>query len=455
MGRRFRSRSVILGSLTILAAGASFALAAPSAAAEDGGLKDLRDRVEAQQREIDDLKARMSGGGGGSADSGSVADYLKKGIPTKKGSLIKFYGMLRLDVIWDDSTPNNTQVIGWVKSEDPTVPGGVKKNQSDLTIHPRLTRFGFDLDGGKVAAMNDAALTGKVEIDFYNSSLSGQSESRAAIRMRHAYLNLDWGNDALLAGQTSELISPLYPIVNADLAMWGAGNLGDRRPQVRFTHTTGAGGDGSKLALAGMAGLTGAVDNQNLDGDGLRDGEASGYPTLQARVGWNFPWQKARGEVGIWAHHATEVTATNIGTAGQHKFDSAAFGIDANLPLTEALYLKGEAWKGRNLDDVRGGIFQGVNTATGEEISSQGGWVEVGFKVNKTLTLAAGVTEDNPRSSDLGAGGKDKNRVYYLAAHFNWDPVELGIDFMHWHTEFKGQASGLDNRIQVYISYSF
>jgi hypothetical protein len=452
MGSRYRVRSVILASVGVLAAGASFALAAPSALAQDGGLKELRDRVEAQQREIDDLKSRMSGGGGGSADSGSIADYLKKGIPTKKGtSFIKFYGMLRLDGIWDDSTPSNTQTIGWVKSEDPTAAGGVKKNQSDLTIHPRLTRFGFDLDGGRVAAMNDAALTGKVEIDFYNSGLSGQSESRAAIRMRHAYMNFDWGSDVLLAGQTNDLISPLYPIVNNDLVMWGAGNLGDRRPQVRFTHSMAAGGEG-RLTLAGMAGLTGAVDNQNLDGNGLRDGEASGYPTLQARIGWSFPWQKAKGEVGVWAHNASEVTSTDVGT--HHRFESSAYGFDVNLPLTESLYLKGEGWKGRNLDDVRGGIFQGVNAA-GNEIGAQGGWVEAGFKVSRTVTLAAGVTEDNPTGSDLAAGGKDKNRVYYVAVHFNWDPVELGIDFMHWHTEFVGQASGLDNRIQVYISYSF
>ncbi len=93
--------------------------------------------------------------------------------------------------------------------------------------------------------------------------------------------------------------------------------------------------------------------------------------------------------------------------------------------------------------------------AAGDEIGAQGGWAELGFKVNKSLTVAVGATEDNPVSSDVGAGGRDKNRVYYVAFHFNWDAVELGIDVLHWHTEFVGQASGLDNRVQVYIAYNF
>jgi hypothetical protein len=445
MGGRFASRARALGA-TGLAAAAFLALAASPAPAQDDATKA---KLEDLQKQIDEIRARSSTGGG-AADSGSVADALKKGIPGKKGnSTVKFYGTIRLDVIRDDSQPNNTQTIGWVLQET----GAALDNDEDLTIHPRLTRFGMDVDAGKVAALKDAAVTGKIEIDFYNNGLAGQAESRAAVRMRHAYVNLDWGSNAVLAGQYMDVIAPLYPVVNPDMCFWGAGNLADRRAQVRFTHTRAVGAEG-KLTLAAMIGETGAVDNQNLDGPGdvLRDGEDSARPTAQARVGWKFPWQKQTAEVGVWAHNAVETTTANIGSHA--RFESAAYGFDVNLPLVEGFYLKGEGWVGRNVDDVRGGIFQGVNAAGGE-IRSQGGWAEVGWNVTKTCLVAVGATEDNPSGSDLAAGGRSRNRVVYGGVHFNWDPVEVGVDFMHWHTEFKGGGAGLDNRIQTYIAFSF
>src|SRR5687768_11081059 len=87
--------------------------------------------------------------------------------PTKVVSLGKsdltFYGFLRLDVLYDTDRPNNVQVPSFILSMD-TPPGGEK----DLSIHPRLTRFGFNLDGPVIADLGDAKLTGKFEVDFYN-----------------------------------------------------------------------------------------------------------------------------------------------------------------------------------------------------------------------------------------------------------------------------------------------
>src|SRR5687767_15466012 len=79
--------------------------------------------------------------------------------PTKVVSLGKsnltFYGFLRLDILYDTDRPNNAQVPQFILSKD-VPPGGEK----DLTIHPRLTRFGFNLDGPVIADLGDAKLTG-------------------------------------------------------------------------------------------------------------------------------------------------------------------------------------------------------------------------------------------------------------------------------------------------------
>ena len=54
-------------------------------------------------------------------------------------SLVTFYGMARLDAVFDDSQINNFQAPTAVRSE----PTGAE-NQNNFTMHPRLTRFGVD-----------------------------------------------------------------------------------------------------------------------------------------------------------------------------------------------------------------------------------------------------------------------------------------------------------------------
>ena len=199
-------------------------------------------------------------------------------------SRFRLYGFLRLDAIYDDSRPNHTQIPGFIRSEDPAAPAaiGSARNSDDLTIHPRLTRFGLDFFGPETESLGGAKTSGKAEIDFYNLP---SSESRNAPRMRHAYLKLAWDDVSFLAGQTSDVISPIFPVVNPDFVMWGAGNIGDRRPQFRLEWTPQAGP--GNFTLQGEVGLASADDLQDLDpaaAGAFRDGEASGKPTLQARA---------------------------------------------------------------------------------------------------------------------------------------------------------------------------
>lgn len=419
--------------------------AGASARAEDG------DELEALKKRVSELEARMSKPGDSPGWSGLTA----------LGSKFKLYGFLRLDAYWDDSRPNNTQTIGWIRSEDPAALAagiGAKDDDDTLTIHPRLTRIGLDLDGGTVEPLGDARLTGKVEIDFYNNGLLGQAESRSAIRMRHAWTQLAWGGFSLQAGQDNDVISPIFPVVNNDLVMWGAGNLGDRRPQVRFELAPAIGG--GRVVVQGEVGLTGADDNVDLDtgtiGAGYRDGEASGLPTLQGRVAFRHPVFATRSnlEIGAWYHRAWEDTDTQFGPGLEDEFDSFAYGADVQIPLwTDRVWLKGEIWGGRNLDDVRGGIFQGINATTGSEIRSRGGFAELGVAAASWVTLFGGISRDNPIDSDLNAGGRKANDIWYVATRSDFGPVQLGLEYLNWTTKYRGFGEGDDHRIGCFIAY--
>ena len=383
------------------------------------------------------------------------------------GNKFQIYGFARLDAQYDDSRPNNTQTIGWILSEDDNPPGGAPNStlaggddKEDFTMHPRLSRLGFNFDGGTVSSLDDAKVTGKIEIDFFNNGLAGQSESRAALRMRHAYLKMGWGDFSVLFGQTTDVISPIFPVVNADLVMWGAGNLGDRRPQIRPEYTR-KNGDLTWI-FQGEIGLTGANDNADIDpagsiGAGYRDGETSGRPTIQARAACKFPIEKRASEVGVWLHNAVDEPddAANA-IPGSDRFDSNAIGLDVQLPLFhDDFSLKAEVWTGENLDDVRGGIFQGINTVTGDEIDSRGGFLELGWKANENLSLHLGFSNDNPENDDVPNFGRNNNEIWYVASRWVYKPVSFGLEVLDWTTSWNGLEDGDDLRIVGYAQYSF
>jgi hypothetical protein len=420
---------------------------------------------DATKKEVEDLKRRVQEL---EKKQGASAQ-----VESQNKSKITFYGFLRLDIIRDDSRAEipggaaQMGLIGYVRSEDPTAPAAIRagKNGADheqLTLHPRLSRFGMDFAGPNVGMLWEAKLSGKLEIDFYN----GGSESREIPRIRHAYLKLGWDNVSFLAGQTSDCISPIFPAINADMVMWGSGNLGDRRPQIR-TDVWGNIGDGV-LSFAVMAGLTGADDAQSLGvvnaSGALLNGQMSGVPTLQARLGYKVPfiWEKQNLDFGIWGHYAWERTDTRINN--QNWFESWAAGFDLTLPLYEScLWIKVEGWMGADLDDVRGGIFQGINNR-GQEIRSKGGFAELGVKPVAWWTMWAGYSTDDPANMDLtpvGVGGGNSagrswNRVYYIKSELTFDSFTIGFEYHYWVTEYIGGFSdGDDNRVALYFMYRF
>jgi len=369
---------------------------------------------------------------------------------------IKPYGFLRLDLIYNDSKTNNSQTTMWVSSED-----GVKVavDDEEFVLHPRLTRLGLHVKGGKV---DRSDISGNLEIDFITTP--NFSESRQAIRLRHAFLKVLRGEFYLLAGQTWDIISPIFPSVNQDTLMWNAGNTGDRRPQLRagYEHPLGPG----KLSIMGGLGLTGAIDSKDkdLDKNGVRDGEDSGLPNLQARIGYTRPGFVPRENmvVGIWGHLAKEeIGEVSARIAGENSFTSNSIGGDIILPIISlspvgSLTMRGEVWSGKNLSDFRGGIGQGVNINTGEEIKSSGGWLEFLIKVNTELQVEVGYTVDNPEDENLGIGDKAENTTWYIGGNFKpGGGLLLGIEYINWKTGYKDAPEGTDNRVNLIAQYNF
>ena len=363
-----------------------------------------------------------------------------------EGNKIRLYGFLRLDLDFDSQRPNNSQTPLFITSPDP-IAGGAEKGV--FSMHPRLTRFGVDYAGPRIEKLGNAKLSGKLETDFEN----GGSESRQIIRIRHAFLRLDWKDFSILAGQTWDVVSPLFPTVNNDTLQWNAGNVGDRRPQFRAAYEpkTGRG----KLSLIGGIGLTGAIDALDLDNNGFRDGEESALPNVQGRIGYSYPIGKDRSaSFGLSGFYGFLETSRVI--AGRTDFHSQLINVDFTVPLASRFALRGEGWWGRNMSDVRGGAGQGINVATGREIRGRGGWSEANIKVSRYLSINPGFSTDDPVDRDLPNGGRTRNRAFYLANRITpGGNFLMGADYLRWLTNYKGLRRGVDNRVNLFFQYSF
>jgi len=369
---------------------------------------------------------------------------------TKSGLPIRFYGFFRLDAYYNSARMNSVILPATVQPENGTT---AKPNDDAFFLDPRLTRFGFDITP---VSVGEGTLTGKLETDFANFP-SGGTESRATPRIRLAYIDIEQGDFGLRLGQDWDVISPLYPAVNHELLMWNAGNVGDRRAQIQGRYAP----EGSPLEFKASLGLTGAINNQDLDPTvaGVsteRDGFDSGMPHLQVRGGLRQEmWVEGQPAVlGAWGSLGRTETDTAIN--GQTRFDIWLAGVDFQVPLTTELSLRGEAWVGENLGDFRGGIGQTVNATNGREIASIGGWGELVCKVGDATKVHVGASVDDPDNADLNANNPKRNLTGYVGTVHDWDNgLRTGLDVIYWETDWMGLGTGNAVRVDLSFSLSF
>jgi hypothetical protein len=371
------------------------------------------------------------------------------------GTKISVYGSIHMDAYWGSARVNHHQFTYYALS-----PAALDEKDNWIDWTPRMSRLGVRATRDGLPGWEDVRLSSQLEFDFQNRATSEaagtESESRELPRLRHAFVRLGAGRFSALAGQTSDLISPLFPAANYDGVLWNAGNLGDRRPQIRFGWEDRA-LDGTWNAAVAFA-RTGAVDRKNLDGGALgdteRDGDDSALPMIQARLGLASLLDR-RFDLGVWGHLGWE--ETQVPVAGEDEFRTLGIGLDLRIRLSDSLSLSAEVWRGRNLSDLRGGIDQGVNVATGDEIRSTGGWAEAAFRAADPLTLFAGLSIDDPEDDDLTAGTQRSRNL----APFALGKVDLGggfhfgLEWIQWRTEYLGVGEGRADRWALFAAFAF
>jgi hypothetical protein len=171
---------------------------------------------------------------------------------------------------------------------------------------------------------------------------------------------------------------------------------------------------------------------------------------------------KGRLTAGISGHWATKQFGDSISAAlsAGEEVTSWSAGIDLSVPLGEKVALEAEAWTGENLADVRGGIGQSLNTATGDLISSSGGWANLSFQVSPKVALVAGGSLDNPKDEDLSVGSRTLNQTIFGVVKYKpWSRVQLALEYINWKTEYQAaegadDGEGTANRIDAHATFN-
>lgn len=294
----------------------------------------------------------------------------------------KFGGFFKTDLIYDNARayPGNYHLY---------VPAYGDDDSNEFFLTARESRMSFDFwwkDG-------DYKTTGYLEFDFQNV---GGGENKAAPMLRHAYFKTGKGNWSVLAGQTWDIISPLNPKTANYSVLWYQGNIGYRRPQVRFS-TWAEAGENGKIKLD--AGVSRNIGN-DLDENSVDDGADAGLPAFQGRLCYATKYgEGGKFGIGFSGHYGQEAYEDD-------REDVTSWSLNADLvfAFSKKFSIMGEYFAGENLGQYFGGIGQNLNPER-DPLPTKGGWGMISFKPRACLMLNAGFGFDDPDEEEWNCPG--------------------------------------------------
>ena len=424
-----------------------------SAEPQEHSLQMRIEKLEEELNELKQLMRRQQGSWEEEARDGDIEQNAeestkktaKEAATTRAINKFQFepYGYIKLDASYDDSRTNYGNYVLYVLGESEN------KNDDEFNMTARQTRLGMNITAPH---FSDWTAQGRIEVDFYGDGFASH-ENKSEVLLRHAFFKVNKEGLSIIAGQTSDVISPLNPYTLNYTVGWAGGNIGYRRPQLGMAYNYVL-NHKNRLFMAVSIARTSGLVNEDLDLDGQNDGEDAGLPSIQGRLALATKrFTEKESVFGLSGHYGEEEMDWET---LERELESWSINLDFDIPFADQISLKGEAFMGCNLDDYFGGILQGVNVVAGEGIKTMGGWVQVRYQPDQEWQVHAGFGLDNPSNKDLSPGMRTKNSfIYFNTLCEIISSVTVGLEYSHWETEYKEMSRGTDNRIQASFMYSW
>ena len=327
------------------------------------------------------------------------------------------------------------------------------QGEDSFVIDTRRTRLGMDVTGPPIPLFHNAASGGRVEIDFHGAFAV---ENKPGVLLRHAYGEVKNEQFRLLAGQTFDVVSPLFPGVLNYSVGWGGGNIGYRRAQVRLERY---------LQLTSNSTWTNQFSlNQNIVSDfsavtGVTP-ESSGWPLLEGRTALtidDFGPYRLPMTVGVSGHIGSQSFDFRFPQIAAEDYEVKTWSgnVDFRMPVTPWFGVQAELFTGDNLGTFLGGVVQGVDLIGRNAIRSSGGWMELWYDWTDTLHSHLGYGIDDPRDTDITIGRTYNSFLFGNVIFDITKKMNVGMEITNWRTEYRTTVPGDSVTFEFSGQYAF
>ncbi|MEA1949845.1 MAG: hypothetical protein U9N87_00555 [Planctomycetota bacterium] len=383
--------------------------------------------------------------------SGMMQTTAKKYAWTKGDFTIVPYGFLWGNMVFETSRTHSPgrSYAAWVLPHQ-------QQGENVFLVDGKTSRLGIDVTGPRLPLFCCAKTGGKVEIDFQGDF--SNTRNRGGVLLRHAYVEAKNSDYRLLLGQTWDVISPLYPNTCMYSIYWWMGDIGYRRPQLRYERYLAM----SDTTLLTLQGSLNANILSDFNGHADIKREPTGWPTIEGRAALTL------GHRGKDCKPVTAGISGHIGEVGFDQFNGGALvaddvrrrtwslNLDLDMPITSRFGVRGELFRGDTLGTYLGGIGQSLNPVTLEPIRTQGGWGEIYYYWTYRLHSHVAYGLDDPFDQDIAANGRLYNQFYFANIMFDvTKKLRLGFEVGQLKTIYNGLDAGNATRIEVLARYGF
>jgi len=327
----------------------------------------------------------------------------------------------------------------------PASPTGLSTKSFDL--HARQSSLDARFTGPEFCGLTPG---GEVLAMFFNDNISTDNYG---LLVYYAFGELKNDDVRFAAGLQRDIFNPVGPTILPSSYLYGSGNAGSYRGQIRFEHFAHL-DNGSQLTF--QFGLSEAISTlvRNSLADPLV--EDNGWPNLEGRLALGageiqeyMGGRKQRPiELGVsGVVGQIRITTPSSGARDPVRIvdDVWAVGCDLQWAITDRLGMKGELFMGQTLGEYNAGVLQNFNSDTFGPIRTHGGYGEVYYYLSPKCHVHCGYSIDNPNNSDLAGGQIASNQTIFNILYYDFSKsFQIGFEVDHRRTNYVAPLKDAD-----------
>lgn len=350
---------------------------------------------------------------------------------SESGLQITPYGYLVFDAVHNTKGTESDYYTDIVRPK--RSPG--RGHQTVFSMQNSILGMQFDTP----EAMNGWKFSGRAEFD-----LAGDTSNDYDFHWRHLYVDAQHESGwSILFGQYWHLWKMVSPSEIDGGWMEQTGHPYRRSPQIRVTKKWELDEDSSLEIRTGLV-KNGNGMGRDRDWNGTMDNSESAWPLLEGAILYDrkAAWEEGdrRWMVGLAGMYGREKADNAFGVSDE--FDSKMIMLAASVPFLDKFTLMGQFFAGDNLDGIQAGCYQGAyikGNGRWGEVSTRGGFFDLGYELNETWSFAVGYGFDDPTDSQArktGTGICINDRAYFDVFYKISSNFKLAFEYAHLRTKY-------------------